>query len=148
MRSISYIENTIAKNKSARFARPTILLMLAVGLFWFSVDFPFYRVFAPESIGWKLWVSYAKDLIQPFAFYFFLCLGERWLKTWQVRALIALTIPVLLEFGQLLYYRISTAPRYVGAFDIWDIVMYAISVALAVWIEQKILAKIFSFEKK
>ena len=58
-------------------------------------------------------MSYAKDLIQPFALYFFICLGERWLKTWQSRALLAFAIPTLLEIGQGLYYQFSPS-RYIG----------------------------------
>jgi hypothetical protein len=73
-----------------------------------------------------------------------LCLGERWLKTWQVRALIALAIPVLLEFGQFLYYQFATG-RYVGSFDPWDLAMYSFSVGLAVVVEQKVFAKALKY---
>ena len=145
MNSTIYPKTTTKKNATVPLAKVVVLLMITLGLLWFSMDFPFYRVFAPESAAWKLWVSYAKDLLQPFAFYFFLCLGERWLKTWQVRALIALAIPTILEFGQLFYYQISTVPHYVGAFDPWDLVMYAVSVGLAVWIDQKVFANTFKF---
>ena len=90
-----------------------------------------------------LWMSYAKDLIQPFAFYFFICLGERWLQTWRVRALVAFAIPTLLEFGQDLYDRFSI-DHYVGTFDPMDIIMYAIGVGFAVLVEQKALAKLLT----
>ncbi len=91
-------------------------------------------------------ISYAKDLIQPFALYFFICLGERWLKTWRVRALLAFAIPLLLELGQAFYYRFPIPiHRYVGSFDLLDIVMYAISVGLAVIVERKVFAKLLKF---
>ena len=125
-------------------AKSVILLAISLGLFAFSEEFSPANVFEPESIGWKLWVSYAKDLILPFAFYVFLCLGERWLQTWQSRALLAFAIPTVLEFGQLFYYRVSSG-RYVGSFDPLDILMYAMSVGLAVFVEQKVLPEIFRF---
>jgi len=62
-----------------------MLLVISLGLLWFSEQFSPITIFEPQSIGWVLWISYAKDLIQPFAFYFFICIGERWLKTCQAR---------------------------------------------------------------
>jgi hypothetical protein len=121
-----------------------ILLAISLGLFLFSEQVSPASLFEPQSSGWVLWVSYAKDLIQPFAFYFFLCLGERWLKTWRVRALLAFTIPTLLEFGQFLYYRVSSG-HYVGAFDPLDILMYLLGVGLAVLVEQFLFAKTLKF---
>ena len=144
MSSVPYQENSASKSSPSQMAKSVILLLISLGLYTFSNSFPFYKIFAPQSTGWVLWVSYANDLIQPFALYFLLCLGERWLKTWQVRALIALALPVLLEFGQLLYYQFATS-RYVGAFDPWDIVMYSLSVGLAVVVEQKVFAKALKF---
>jgi hypothetical protein len=121
-----------------------ILSSISLGLLWFSEQFSPAAIFEPQSTGWVLWVSYAKDLIQPFAFYFFICLGERWLGTWRKRALLAFAIPTLMEFGQNLYYRVSSG-HYVGAFDPLDIVMYAIGVGLAVVVEQKVFAKTLKF---
>ena len=132
------------KNISKPLAKISILLVISLGLFWFSEDFPVIRFFEPQSVGWIVWMSYAKDLIQPFALYFFICLSERWLKNWQWRALIAFAIPTLLEIGQGLYYQFSPS-RYVGSFDPMDIVMYAMSVGLAALIEQTILTKVFKF---
>ena len=144
MSSVPYQENSASKSFPSQMAKIVILLLISLGLYTFSNSFPFYKIFAPQSTGWVLWVSYANDLIQPFALYFLLCLGERWLKTWQVRALIALAIPVLLEFGQMLYYQFAK-DRYVGSFDPLDIVMYSLSVGLAVVVEQKVFAKALKF---
>mgnify|MGYP001195863246 FL=1 len=125
------------------------LLVLSLGLLWFTENFPVYRYFEPQSTGWTLWMSYAKDLIQPFAFYFFLCIGEKWLKTWRSRALVAFGLPTLMEFAQDLYYRIWAGYQhtlvYFGAFDPLDLLMYAIGVALAVLVERQVFAKIFKF---
>jgi hypothetical protein len=120
------------------------LLSISLGLLWFSEQYSPATIFEPQSTGWVLWVSYAKDLIQPFAFYFFICLGEKWLKTWHGRALFAFAVPTLMEFGQDLYYRVSTS-HYVGAFDPMDIIMYTIGVGLAVLMEQKVFARYFKF---
>jgi hypothetical protein len=142
MNSAAYPERTTGQNVLRQSAKAAMLLVLSLGLVWFSTNFPFFRIFEPQSMGWVLWVSYAQDLIQPFAFYFFICLGERWLKTWQPRALVAFAVPMLLELGQALYHPIG---RYMGAFDPMDIVVYALGVALAVLIEQKVFAKFLKF---
>jgi hypothetical protein len=120
----------------------TALLIVSLGLLWFSEQFSPATLFEPQSPGWVLWVSYAKDLIQPFAFYLFICLGERWLNNWRTRALLAFAIPTLLEIGQALYYRFLTN-HYVGAFDPLDILMYVLGVGLAVLVERKIFVKLF-----
>ncbi len=134
-------KNTLTETFSRPWMKPALLAAISLGLFWFSEQISPAQLFEPESTGWLLWVSYAKDLIQPFAFYFFLCLGERWLKTWQIRALLAFAIPTLLEFGQFFYYRVASG-HYVGAFDPLDILMYAIGVVLAVIVERKAFAKL------
>ena len=144
MSSVPYQINPVKKSAGRQFAKAAFLMLISLGLYLFATDFPFYKVFEPQSTGWILWVSYANDLILPFTFYFLLCLGERWLKTWQVRAVIALAIPILLEFGQLFYYRISTV-RYIGSFDLLDIGIYTISVGLAVMVEQFVFAKSLKF---
>ena len=131
-------------NIRTKLAKVAVLLVISLGLFWFLDRFSPVSIFEPQSSGWVLWVSYANDLILPFAFYFFLCLGERWLKTWQVRALVAFAIPTLIEFGQYFYYRVASG-RYVGAFDPLDILMYAIGVGLAVLVEQLLFAKLLKF---
>ncbi len=141
MTSAHYQENMAEKSNLARWGKAGILLLVSLGLYLFAMDFPFYKVFEPQSAGWILWVSYANNLILSFALYFLLCLGERWLKTWQVRALIAISIPIVLEFGQLFYYRFSTS-LYVGSFDPLDIVMSIIGVGLAVLVERKVFAKL------
>ena len=135
------------KSSRVQLAKTGILLVISLGFFWFSEQFSPATIFEPQSTGWVLWVSYAKDLIQPFALYFFICLGERWLKTWQSRALLAFAIPTIIEFGQDLYYRVSTN-YYVGSFDPLDILMYAIGVGLAVIVEQLIFAKQFIFSQQ
>jgi hypothetical protein len=129
------------KTIRAEWLRFAILLSVPFGLLWFSEEFSPVRVFEPESTGWKLWFSYAKDLLQPFALYLFLCLGEKWLQTWQTRACVAFGVPLLLELFQFFYYRVAPT-HYVGSFDPLDIVMYATGVGLAVIVEQLLVVKI------
>ena len=142
MASVRSQDDITRKSMFGRLIKVSLFLLLPLALYLFATDFPFYLFFQPQSAGWIFWVSYANDLILPFAFYFLLCLGERWLKTWQVRASIALAIPILWEFGQLFYYRFSTE-RYVGSFDPLDLVMYMISVGLAVLIERRLFTTLF-----
>jgi glycopeptide antibiotics resistance protein len=136
-------------NIRMKLAKVAVLLVISLGLFWLLDWFSPVSLFEPQSKGWELWMSYANDLILPFAFYFFLWLVERWLKTWQARALLAFAVPTLLEFGQGLYPWVSASryftDRYVGAFDPLDILMYAIGVGLAVLVEQLIFAKLLKF---
>jgi hypothetical protein len=131
-------------NVRGLFAKPVTLLVISLGLLWFSEQFSPATIFEPQGTPWTLWVSYAKDLIQPFAFYFFICLGERWLPAWRARALLAFAVPTLLEVGQGLYDRVSGG-HYVGSFDPVDIVIYAVAVGLAVLMENRVFAKRFPF---
>jgi hypothetical protein len=123
--------------------RIALLLMISLGFFWLSEEFPFYLYFEPQSPGWVLWVSYAKDLIQPFAFYFFICLGEKWLKTWHIRAILAFAVPALMEIGQIFYTILVYKDHllYMGSFDPLDFAAYAFGVGIAVLVEQKIFAQ-------
>lgn len=130
-----------SKNIKAQLTKAAILLVISLGLLGFSVQFSPAALFEPQSTGWRLWVSYANDLILPFALYFLICLGERWLKTWQSRALVAFVIPTLIEFGQGLYYQVASG-HYVGSFDPIDILMYALGVGLAVIVEQRVFANL------
>ena len=131
------------KNFPRHLTKIILLLVLSLGLFFFSEEFSPASIFERQSTGWVLWISYAKDLIQPSAVYFFVCLGERWLRTWQARAFLAFTILTLVEFGQDLYYRVASG-HYVGTFDPIDILMYAIGVVFAVIVEQQVLVKMLS----
>ncbi|HSA99902.1 MAG TPA: hypothetical protein VLE49_04575 [Anaerolineales bacterium] len=124
--------------------KAAILLLISLGLIWFSEEFSPVTLFEPQATGWILWFSYAKDLVQPFALYFFTCLMEKWLKTWQARAVSAFAVPVLLEFGQLLNGSMF-AGHYIGSFDPLDMIMYATGVGLAVIVEQKVFAKLLKF---
>ena len=121
-----------------------LVLVVSLSLLWFSEQFSPASLFEPQSTGWILWVSFAKDLIQPFAFYFFLCLGQKWLPTWRSRALIAFGVPTLLEFGQIFYRALVYQDQlvYMGNFDPLDILVYATGVALAVLVERKLFARL------
>ncbi|MCZ2122589.1 MAG: hypothetical protein LC108_10020 [Anaerolineales bacterium] len=132
------------------FAKPASIAALLFCLYLFAVDFPFYKFLEPQSAGWFLWMSYANDFIFAFAFYFFLCLGERWLKTWQMRAGVAFIILTLLELAQLLYpisfveaFIMSPLRALFGNFDPFDIGAQTIGIGLAALVERHVFAKIF-----
>jgi hypothetical protein len=137
-------KHQVRRDIRRQWAKIVLLAVVSLGLLVFSVEVLPSNLFEPQSIGWVLWVSYAKDLFQPFAFYFFLCLGERWLKTWRSRALLAFAVPALLEFGQAFYYQVFRG-HYVGAFDPIDLLVYAMGVGLAALVEQKIFARVLKF---
>ena len=127
-----------------QLAKAAVVLVISLGLLWFSEEISPANLFEPQSTGWVLWVSYAKDLLQPFALYFLICLAGKWLKTWQRRALLAFAVPTVIEFGQGLLQRVFVG-YYVGAFDPMDILMYAIGVGLAAIVEQLVFAKLLKF---
>ena len=70
MRAAGSVSNSM-KNVGGRLAKTAILLLISLGLYGFSEQFSPLTIFEPQTTGWVLWVSYAKDLIQPFAFYSF-----------------------------------------------------------------------------
>ena len=141
MLSADSSRSSLSKNFPRWSTKAAILLTISLGLFVFSEQFSPPTIFEPKSLGWTLWVSYAKDLIQPCALYLVLCLAEKWLKTSRLRAWIVFTFLILLEFGQALYYRVDSG-HYVGSFDPLDIIMYAIGVGVAVMAEEKVCAKL------
>ncbi|MCC7118533.1 MAG: hypothetical protein IT310_08420 [Anaerolineales bacterium] len=133
-----------------RWPRTGVLLAMLCGLYWLAADFPIYKFFEPQSSGWTLWMSFANDFFFAFGLYFFLCLGERWLKTWQIRALIAFLASTFFEFAQWFYARffIEKFPyplgRYLGGgFDGFDVGVAVLGVGLAVLVELQIFARIF-----
>ncbi len=132
------------KNIRTQLTKVAIILIISLAMLWVSEGFSPASIFESQSTGWVLWVSYAKNLILPFVFYLLICLAEKWVKTWQWRAVIAFAVPTLIEFYQNLYYRFSPT-RYVGSFDLMDILMHAIGVGLAVFVEQKLIAKLLAF---
>lgn len=129
------------QNTHPHLTKAVIILIPSLLMLWLSESFSPATLFESQSTGWVLWVSYARNLVLPFVLYLFLCLAEKWIKTWQWRALVAFVVPTLIEIGQALYYRFSPS-RYVGSFDLMDILMHAIAVGLAVLVEQKVLAKL------
>ena len=118
--------------------KPIILLIASLGILWFTFNFPAGKYLEFGSMAYKLYFSYFNDLAQPFAFYLFLCLFEKWippLKTWQGRALAAFALPSLMEIGQQVYYWFFSG-HYVGAFDPLDFGVYALGILSAVGVER------------
>jgi len=87
--------------------------------------------------------SYASDIMIPFGFYFLLCINEsimRFLRKWYFKALIIFGTTTIIEILQLFGVYI------VGVtFDIFDILMYAIGVMIAVLSDRLILKRFMPF---
>ena len=87
--------------------------------------------------------SYASDIMIPFGFYFLLCINEytmRFLRKWYVKALFIFGITTIIEILQLFGVYILGV-----TFDIFDILMYAIGVMIAVLSDRLILKKFMPF---
>ncbi len=97
------------------------------------------------GIWYTLYYSYFSDLALPFGFYFLLCLSEpdiSLLKSWKVKALLVFSAATTCEIGQYLEYY------FLGrTFDPIDILMYAIAVLAAAFVDVRILPRLFKFWK-
>jgi hypothetical protein len=127
------------------------ILTLALGIWYFTENFPSGYYLDQDGLVYKLYVSFFNDLTQPFALYFVLCLFEKWmpgLKSWQVKAFLVFLLPASLEIGQLIYQKLDLTrvfSTYGGAFDPLDLVMYAAAGLLAALLERKVFARYFKF---
>ena len=127
------------------------ILALALGIWYFTENFPSGYYLDQNGLVYKLYVSFFNDLTRPFALYFVLCLFEKWiprLKPWQVKTFLAFLLPTSIEIGQLVYQKLELMrifSTYGGTFDPLDLVMYAAGGLLAALIERKVFAKYFRF---
>ena len=91
--------------------------------------------------AYLLYYSYASDLLLPFGAYFFLVMNEMqypMLRSWTVKAWTVFGWMTALELLQLFdVYVVGTT------FDPLDILVYGISVALAVWADTSLFHKWF-----
>ena len=89
--------------------------------------------------AYLLYYSYASDLLLPFGAYFFLVMNEMqypMLRSWTVKAWTVFGWMTAIELLQLFdVYLVGTT------FDPLDILVYGISVALAVWVDTGVLSK-------
>lgn len=90
-----------------------------------------------------LYHSYYADVVIPFGFYMLAILVAEqsgWLVLWWQRALAVFALCTLSEILQ--YFGIFAFAR---VFDPVDIVMYAVGVLLASFVDQQVLTRVFDF---
>ena len=96
-----------------------------------------------EGNFYKLYHSYISDLIIPFGTYFLLCMNEiriRSLRKWYSKALVVFGVATFIEILQAFGYYIFSK-----TFDPLDIVMFAIGVSLAAFVDKKIFERFIPF---
>ena len=127
------------------------ILTLALGIWYFTENFPSGYYLDQNGLVYKLYISFFNDLTQPFALYFVLCLFEKWiprLKPWQAKALLVFLLPASIEIGQFIYQKLELIrlfSMYGGGFDPLDFLAYAAGGLLAAFVERKIFAKSFKW---
>ena len=96
-----------------------------------------------EDPLFSLYYSYFSDIIIPFGMYFLLCLNDvtlPFLKDWWVKALIVFTVAAITEIMQAF-----GIPLLGQTFDMLDIVMFAVGVLSAAFVDRIIFDRIFPF---
>lgn len=87
-----------------------------------------------------LYYSYASDILVPISFYFLLCMNDiqvRFLRNWYTKALIVFLLATFTEIMQAFgIYMLGVT------FDIVDIIMFAIGVSVAAFLDVQIFEKI------
>jgi hypothetical protein len=125
-------------------------LTVAFTILWFTNNFSYGAYLS--GAAYKLYASYANDILLPFGFYFGLCALERFipaLRSWKIKAAIAFLLPSALEFLQPLWTGVigidfMTVDQFGlgSAFDPLDFFAYAIGVFTATLIERHILTRL------
>ncbi len=121
-----------------------ISAMIALGLWWFTTQFPYGAYL--DGLVFRLYASYANDLLQPFGLYFALCALDVVLpplRPWQRKAALTVAIPLGMELWQLFWrsemaVSLATAEMWgLGfAFDPLDILAYVIGALSAAGVER------------
>lgn len=138
------------KNRSAKII---LAVVIALALFWFTANFPYGAYL--DGLAYRLYASYANDLLLPFGFYLGLCALDGFipaLRPWQRKATLAFFIPFVMEWFQPLWVRgigmnFSLADQLgLGAvFDPLDFLAYAIGALGAALIERRVLSRWLPF---
>lgn len=92
---------------------------------------------------YKYYYSYASDIMIPFAFYFLLCLEEPFIKIfqkWYSKAFFVFAGASIIEILQ--RYGIDIAG---ATYDIVDILMFAIGVIVAAFLDRLVFKKLVPF---
>lgn len=92
---------------------------------------------------YKLYHGYISDLVIPFGTYFLLCMNEiriKFLRKWYSKALVVFGVATFIEILQAFGYYIFSK-----TFDPFDILVFAISVLLAAFVDKKIFERFIPF---
>lgn len=124
-----------------------ISAMIALGLWWFTTQFPYGAYL--DGLAFRLYASYANDLLQPFGLYFALCALDVVLpplRPWQRKATLTVAIPLSMELWQLFWRsKMAVLPSTAEiwglgfAFDPLDILAYVIGALFALGAERFLL---------
>jgi hypothetical protein len=130
--------------------RVGISAVIAVGLWGFTTQFSYGAYL--DGLAYRLYASYANDLLQPFGLYFALCALDSFLpalRPWQRKAAITVLIPLSMEVLQIFWAIggdnagnwLSTADQWgLGfVFDPLDILAYIIAAFAAAGLERLLL---------
>ena len=93
-----------------------------------------------DGEAYILYYSYASDIIIPFGFYFILSMNEiqiKFLQQWYIKALIVFGMATFTEIMQAFGFYVLGV-----TFDIFDIVMFAIGVTIAVLFDKQIFDRL------
>ncbi len=131
-------------------AKIFLALAIALTLLWFSANFPYGAYL--DGAAFRIYASYANDILLPFGLYFGLCALDGFipaLGSWKRKAFLAFTIPFTLELLQPLWRRgigldVRSADNLgLGtAFDPLDFVAYATGVFIAALTERSTLSRL------
>lgn len=98
-----------------------------------------------DGEAYILYYSYASDIIIPFGFYFILSMNEiqiKFLQQWYTKALIVFGMATFTEIMQIFGYYVLGV-----TFDIFDILMFGIGVALAALLDKQVFERFIPYWK-
>lgn len=140
------MQAAVNRNQVARLG---VGAAVALGLLWFTTQFPHGAYL--HGAAYRLYASYANDLLQPFGLYFALCALDSFLpalRPWPRKAGLAFLIPLgmeLLQMGQRYGWGFDPSTAYFfglgTVFDPLDVPAYALGVAGAAWADLRLLPR-------
>lgn len=126
-------DNVSKLNQRARTLVVTVIMLIIAAIHIFRVG-----TYLPED-WYLMYYYYASDIMIPFGFYFLLCIVDklRFLRAWYTKALIIFAGCTLTEIFQA--FDLSLIGQ---TFDYYDILMFAIGVALAALVDKQLFDRV------
>ncbi len=131
--------SNLKRNHRVRIIVGSIIMLLIAAMHGFRIG----QLLSGDL--YKLYYSYASDLVLPIGSYFLLCMNEihvRFLRKWFVKALIVFCVMTFSEIMQLFGLYLFGV-----TFDLADILMYGIGVIVAVFFDKQIFERTLPFWK-